>query len=158
MPRVHRYAVTVRWTGNSGSGTSSYRDYRRDYEILAKGKPPISGASDPAFRGDAARWNPEELFVAALAACHKLWYLHLCADAGIVVLGYEDHAEGEMEETGEGGGRFLSVTLHPRVTVAAGTDLDRARALHDLARLKCFLANSINCALRHEVEVSVLSC
>lgn len=155
MPRVHRYAVTVRWTGNSGSGTSSYSVYSREHEIAADGKPLISGSSDPAFRGDATRWNPEELFVASLAACHKLWYLHLCADAGIIVLGYEDHAEGEMEETGKGGGRFLSVTLHPQVTVAPGTDPDRARALHDMARLKCFLANSVNCALRHEAEVSV---
>ncbi len=157
MPRVHRYAVTVRWTGNSGSGTSSYSGYRRDHEILAEGKPAIPGFSDPAFRGDAARWNPEELFVASLSACHKLWYLHLCADAGIVVVAYEDQAEGEMEETADGGGRFLSVTLHPQVTVAAGTDLAQARALHDMARLKCFLANSVNCALRHEAEVHALS-
>lgn len=153
MPRVHRYAVTVRWTGNSGAGTSSYGAYRRDHEILADGKPTIPCSSDPAYRGDGARWNPEELFVAALAACHKLWYLHLCADAGIVVLAYEDQAEGEMEETAGGGGRFLSVTLHPRVTVAAGADLAQAHELHDMARRKCFLANSVNFALRHEAEV-----
>lgn len=92
----HHYAVTVRWTGNTGSGTSGYRQYARDHLIQAQGKPDIPGSADPAFRGDPRRWNPEELLLASASACHKLWYLHLCAEAGIVVLDYEDHAEGTM--------------------------------------------------------------
>src|SRR5687767_11345840 len=104
--REHRYAVTVEWTGNLGSGTSAYRAYARDHEIRASGKPAIPGSSDPAFRGDPARWNPEELLVGALAACHKLWYLHLCAEAGIVVTSYVDRAEGVMVEEADGSGRF----------------------------------------------------
>jgi organic hydroperoxide reductase OsmC/OhrA len=112
--RTHRYAVIVRWTGNTGSGTSGYRSYKRDYEIASTlGKPPIPGSSDPAFRGDATRWNPEEMLVAALSACHKLWYLHLCAEEGVIVKEYFDDAEGLMEETPDGSGRFLKVTLKP---------------------------------------------
>ena len=70
--KTHRYSVQVRWTGNLGAGTASFRSYDRSHDISADGKPTIAGSSDPAFRGDAARWNPEELMVASLAACHKL--------------------------------------------------------------------------------------
>jgi len=156
VPKTHRYSVTVRWTGNTGSGTSHYRDYRRDHEISAEGaKPVIPGSSDPAFRGDPARWNPEELLVAAVAACHQLWYLHLCAQAGVVVLSYLDHAEGEMEETAGGSGRFIRVTLRPQIVIAKGSVLAQARALHAPAHAKCFIANSMNFPVHHEPDIRV---
>ena len=140
----HVYKTRVEWTGNRGSGTSGYRDYDRAHEIWAGPvKPPIAGSSDPAFNGDAARWNPEELLVASLSTCHQLWYLHLASQAGIVVVGYVDDAEGLMVEDADGGGRFERVTLRPRVTVAAG-DMATARALHHAAHGKCFIANSVN--------------
>src|SRR3954470_11377049 len=72
----HTYKVEVEWIGNRGTGTSDYRAYGRDHTINAGAKPIIPGSADPAFRGDAGRWNPEDLVVAALSACHKLWYLH----------------------------------------------------------------------------------
>jgi organic hydroperoxide reductase OsmC/OhrA len=153
--KTHQYAVTVTWTGNTGTGTSGYRDYQRHHEISAGQKASIPGSSDPAFRGDPTRWNPEELLVASLSACHKLWYLHLCAEAGIVVTAYVDHAEGVMEETADGSGRFESVTLRPRVTVGSGSDLAKARALHDTAHEKCFIANSVNFPVHHEAEINV---
>lgn len=154
--KTHRYAVTVKWTGNTGTGTSGYRSYERRHEISAgTQKPSIPGSSDPAFRGDAARWNPEELLVASLSACHKLWYLHLCADAGIVVVDYIDHAEGVMEETSDGAGRFQRVTLRPVVTVAPGSDMAKARELHDAAQAKCFIARSVNVPVRHEPEIRI---
>jgi organic hydroperoxide reductase OsmC/OhrA len=151
--RDHRYAVSVSWTGNLGSGTSGYRDYSRDYDISAEGKPAIRGSSDPTFRGDRSRWNPEEFLVASLSACHKLSYLHLAAEAGIVVTAYADHAEGVMETTPAGSGRFKIVVLHPRVTLAAGSDLGRARALHQTAHEKCFIANSVNFPVECQPEI-----
>jgi organic hydroperoxide reductase OsmC/OhrA len=154
MSRTHHYSVTVKWTGNTGSGTSGYKDYERRHEIsAATQKPPIPGSSDPLFRGDAARWNPEELLVASLSACHKLWYLHLCAVAGVVVTSYVDHAQGEMEETPDGGGHFLRVTLHPEVTITSGSDSAEARALHAEAHAKCFIANSMNFPVLHEPHI-----
>ncbi|HWF45638.1 MAG TPA: OsmC family protein [Bryobacteraceae bacterium] len=143
------------WTGNTGTGTSGYRDYKRSYDISGEGKPVIAGSSDPTFRGDRTRWNPEELLVAALAACHKLSYLHLCADAGIVVVAYEDHAEGVMEETSDGGGHFVEVTLHPRVTIKAGSDQQKAHSLHETAHAKCFIASSVNFPVRCEAVVDL---
>lgn len=155
MAKTHHYAVIVEWTGNTGTGTSDYRSYERMHEISAgTEKPAIPGSSDPAFRGDAARWNPEELLVAALSACHKLWYLHLCAEAGIVVFAYTDHAEGIMEETSDGSGSFREVILRPKVTVAPGSDLVKADALHDAAHAKCYIARSVNFPIHHEPEIS----
>lgn len=151
MTKIHRYPIIVKWTGNTGPGTSSYRAYERRHEISAGAqKPTIPGSSDPAFRGDPARWNPEELLVASLSACHKLWYLHLCADAGVVVIDYIDRAEGFMEELPDGSGRFQRVILRPEVTVVPGSDIAQARELHNLAHAKCFVANSVNFPVEHE--------
>ncbi|GAC1656636.1 MAG: OsmC family protein [Gemmatimonadaceae bacterium] len=151
----HRYAVTVIWTGNTGTGTSGYRAYERAHEISVAGqvKPAIPGSADAAFRGDRTRWNPEELLVASLSACHKLFYLHLCADAGIVVTHYVDHAEGIMEESATGGGRFTSVMLRPQVTLASASDSNEAKALHEAAHARCFIANSVNFPVSHEATI-----
>jgi len=153
--RQHRYAVTVEWTGNLGSGTSAYRAYSRDHDIGAVGKPTIAGSSDPAYRGDAARWNPEELLVASISTCHQLWYLHLAADGGIVVTAYTDHAEGVMDEDPDGAGRFTRVVLRPTVTVGKGADAARAAALHRAAHEKCFVANSVNFPVTCEPTIIV---
>lgn len=156
MTKTHHYLVEVKWTGNTGLGTSSYRSYERQHEISAGDrKPLIPGSADPAFRGDPARWNPEELLVASLSACHKLWYLHLCADAGIVVVTYIDHAEGVMEEAADGSGCFKRVILRPEVTIAPGSDATKARELHDRAHAKCFVAKSVSFPVQHESKISI---
>lgn len=144
MSRQHRYTVTVEWTGNKGEGTSSYRTYDRAHSIHAPGKASIEGSSDPAFRGDKTRYNPEELLVAALSSCHMLWFLHQCADAGIVVESYVDEPIGMMQETADGGGKFTSVVLKPAVGVRGEVDPSRIDALHEKAHQLCFIANSVN--------------
>lgn len=152
--REHHYRVDVRWTGNTGLGTSSYKAYARDHVIFSPGadKPDIAGSSDPAFRGDPRRWNPEELYVAAISACHKLWYLHLCAANGIVVTEYFDEAEGVMVESAGGGGQFASVTLRPRIVLTRAADIGVARTLHHEAHAKCFIANSIKTPVEVDPE------
>jgi organic hydroperoxide reductase OsmC/OhrA len=148
MKREHLYSVNVVWTGNTGKGTCDYRSYSRDHEISAPGKVSIHGSADPKFRGDPTRYNPEELMVSSLSTCHMLWYLHLCAEAGIVVVSYQDHAEGTMEESSQGDGRFLSVTLRPHVRVTGS--VEQAKALHQRAHEFCFIANSVNFPVHHE--------
>ena len=150
MGRRHTYTVTVTWTGNVGTGTSGYRDYQRSLEISADGKSSIAGSSDAAFRGDRTRWNPEDLLVASLSACHELWYLHLCAEAGVVVEAYVDEAVGVMEEAADGGGQFVEVVLRPRVRPAPGSDRDKLQLLHHEAHAKCFIARSVNFPVRCE--------
>ena len=153
MAREHRYVVTIEWTGDQGTGTSHYRAYSRAHEIRVTGKPPIPASSDPGFRGDPARYNPEDLLVASLSGCHMLWYLHLCATAGIVVTGYIDQAEGTMVENPDGSGRFASVVLKPQITLKPGADLAKAHALHATAHQMCFIANSVNFLVTHEPTI-----
>jgi len=154
MTAHHRYATSLRWTGNRGSGTSSYRDYGREHEVASGDKPTLLGSSDPTFRGDAARWNPEELLVVALAQCHLLAYLHLCAVNGVVVQSYADDASGTMR-THDGLGEFVEVTLRPRVTVADEAMVEAAGKLHDDAHQACFIARSVNFPVSHEPQVAV---
>ena len=139
----HNYAVRVDWTGNDGEGTKTYGGYRRDHTIAAEGKAPIQGSSDPAFRGDRSRYNPEELLVACLSSCHMLWYLHLCAVNHVTVLEYRDAPSGEMEEGDDGSGEFIRVVLRPMVKISADDDHARALALHDEAHRLCFIARSV---------------
>lgn len=155
MATTHEYKVQVTWTGNRGAGTSGYRAYSRAHEVSATGKAIIQGSSDPAFRGDPDRWNPEELLVASLSQCHMLWYLHLCATDGVVVTSYVDRPIGTMQESDGQGGRFVEVVLRPRVTVAAPAMVARAEALHAEANRLCFIANSLNFPVRHRPEVVV---
>lgn len=152
MAKEHRYRLEVAWTGNRGTGTSGYTAYGREHEIRASGKPPVPGSSDPAFRGDPACWNPEELLVASLSACHMLWYLHLCADAGVTVTDYVDRAEGIMIEPAGGTAKFERVILKPLIALAPGADRERARALHEEAHRRCFIARSVNFAVEHAPE------
>lgn len=155
MAKSHAYNVVTRWTGNLGTGTSEYRAYSREHEVLGAGKSaPIPGSSDPVFRGDATRYNPEELLVASISTCHLLWYLHLCADAGIVVVAYADAAQGTMVEVEDGGGHFTEVVLRPRVTITRREQVQEALELHEKAHRLCFIANSVNFPVKHLAEVS----
>jgi len=154
MGRDHRYQATITWTGNLGAGTAGYRSYSRDHEVSGAGKPVLPGSSDPAFRGDPERWNPEELLVATLSQCHMLWFLHLCAENGIVVRSYTDDAEGIMAEGDDGAGEFTAVTLRPRVAIADPAHANRARELHEEAGRVCFIARSVNFPVRCEPVIT----
>jgi organic hydroperoxide reductase OsmC/OhrA len=142
--KEHTYEVQVDWTGNDGEGTKTYKGYRRDHTITSEGKPQIQASSDPAFRGDRSRYNPEELLVASLASCHMLSYLHLCAVNGVSVNDYRDLAFGAMRQNDDGSGEFVRVELRPRVTISAGDDRAKALALHHEAHHLCFIARSVN--------------
>ena len=124
---THRYESTVEWTGNTGTGTRSYRGYDRSHDIGFAGRPTLLGSSDRAFRGDPARHSPEDLLLAAVSACHMLWFLHLCSEAAVTVVAYRDDAEGVMEVGPDGGGRFTRIVLRPSVTVAGAGRPRRCR-------------------------------
>lgn len=142
--KTHSYPARITWNNATGTGTTNYRAYSRDHTVSIAGKPDIVGSADSAFRGDASRYNPEDLLVASISGCHMLWYLHLAAVAGVIVTGYVDDALGTMAEDAETGGRFTSVMLRPRVTIAPGSDPEKARAAHESAHRMCFIANSVN--------------
>lgn len=153
--KEHHYSVKMEWTGNTGKGTASYTAYSRDHVYSGIEKTlKIPGSSDPSFRGDKTRYNPEELLVSALSSCHMLWFLHLCSMHKIIVTEYVDHATGIMEETADGGGRFKEVTLHPKVVITSEAMIEKAESLHQETNRLCFIANSCNFPVRHEGTIS----
>ncbi|ASW74492.1 peroxiredoxin [Chryseobacterium piperi] len=149
MSKEHHYKITIQWTGNQGTGTSGYKDYERSHSISVDNKAAIEGSSDPAFRGDKTKHNPEELFLSSLSSCHMLWYLHFCSEAGIIVTDYTDQATGIMAETATGSGHFTEATLHPRVIVTEESMVQKAKELHKKASEFCFIANSVNFPVKH---------
>jgi organic hydroperoxide reductase OsmC/OhrA len=152
--REHQYRITTIWTGNLGTGTSDYRAYSRNHEIKIPGKPaPLPGSSDPAFRGDPSRYTPEELLVASLSTCHMLWFLHLCAESGIIVVEYQDAATGTMQEHPDRSGEFTKVVLHPRAVITDPASISAAAALHHRAHDLCFISRSVNFPVEHEPVV-----
>ena len=155
--KTHTYSLTVRWTGNTGDGTRSYRGYRRDHVVQAAGKPSLACSSDPSSLGDPSRYNPEELLVSSLSGCHMLWYLHLCAVNGVTVSAYTDEASGTMEEGPDGVGQFTRVVLRPRVTILEADAAEKAGALHEEAHRFCFIARSVRFPVEVEPTIEVAS-
>jgi organic hydroperoxide reductase OsmC/OhrA len=154
MGSTHRFEAVVTWTGNQGTGTSSYRAYSRNHEISGEGKSAVvAGSSDPAFRGDKSRYSPEDLLIASLAACHMLWVLHLCAEAKITVTEYVDAATGTMALNADGSGQFEEVVLRPRITVREADRDDDVMAANRKAHALCFIARSVTFPVRHEPTV-----
>lgn len=154
--KEHNYKLTVKWTGNKGTGTSNYIAFERSHSIIIDNKTEILGSSDPAFLGDKTKHNPEDLLVASLSSCHMLWYLHLCAEAKIIVVDYMDNTTGIMMETSNGGGHFTEVTLNPIVTVTDISMIEKANELHKKANELCFIANSVNFPVRHNAISKML--
>lgn len=152
MAHVHSYSAKVIWTGAAQGPTASYQSYSREYLVEIPGKPPLRGSADATFRGDPALHNPEDMLVVALSTCHMLSYLAECARAGVEVVAYEDKASGTMAMKDKRI-RFTEVVLHPRVTISAGSNLEKAEALHGPAHDQCFIANSVNFPVRHEAIV-----
>ena len=148
--KQHNYALKINWTGNSGSGTNSYKSYERSFEVSVDGKEIINGSSDSSFNGDKTKYNPEELLLAFMSSCHMLWYLHLCADDGIIVTSYIDNAEGIMVENDNGGGKFEQVILKPVISVTENSMIENAIILHAKANKLCFVANSVNFRISHQ--------
>lgn len=155
MPKLHHYKINIEWTGNTGTGTSSYSSYSRNHLVEAMNKMSIPCSSDPAFRGDPTRYNPEELMVSALSSCHMLWYLHFCAVNKIIVLDYKDVAEGMMQENENGSGQFSQVILNPVVTVKEPSMQQKAIELHQEAKKFCFIARSVNFDVIHNPTILV---
>lgn len=151
----HHYESLIKWTGNSGFGTRSYISYERSYDIIIKNKPTLKASADAAFRGDARLHNPEELFLAAIASCHMLWYLHFCSENKITVVDYTDHASAIMKEEKTGKGAFTNATLNPVVRILEKGKEDLAIKLHEKANEFCFIANSCNFPILHNPKIEV---
>ena len=136
---AHTYPLTLTWTGNTLDGT-----YNRNATVTTEGKHPLSVSSAPEYAGDASRWNPEDLLGSALATCHMLTFLALCAKAKVEIRGYEDHAEAVLD-TMDKVTRITQVHLRPVIRVPRGTSMAKVVELFEKAHKYCFVANSVAC-------------
>lgn len=150
MAKQHTYASQLTWTGNIGEGTANYRSYERSYSISIQNKAIIEGSSDPAFRGDRTKHNPEEMLLMSVSSCHMLWFLHFCSEAGVVVVEYTDSASAIMVKEASGSGYFTEATLLPHVVVTQEAMLDKLNELHHKANEYCFIANSVKFSVKYE--------
>lgn len=153
MAKIHDYHAAIAWTGNTGTGTSAYRAYERTWAIEIEGKPRVHCSNDPLLGGDPTLHNPEDLLISALSACHMLWYLHLCSQAGVIVTNYRDNPIGTGEVEASGAGRFLKAILRPKVTITPGSDVQIAEKLHGEVHNYCFIARSMNFPVTCEAEI-----
>lgn len=153
--KEHKYQSKIEWTGNNGSGTDSYKSYERNHNVIIENKPIIQGSSDPAFRGEKSKHNPEDLLVSSISSCHMLWYLHFCSVNNVIVDEYTDIAEGIMLEDTNGKGYFKEVTLHPNIIVRSKEMVEKAIELHKKANEYCFIGNSVNFPIKHLPIVSI---
>lgn len=142
--KTHDYKAVIAWTGNRGEGTAHDKAYDRTWQVETSGKPVIACSNDPLLGGDPSRPNPEDMLLAALAACHMLRYLHYASEIGLVVQDYRDEPVGIGEAGPGGAGRFISATLRPVITLSRGADLAKAEAVHHHIREVCFIARSVN--------------
>lgn len=134
---AHHYPFSIRWSGNTLS-----EDYSRDATLSAPQKGEVLGSSAPEYKGDASRWNPEDLLGSALGLCHMLTFLALAHKSRIEVKHYEDQAHSVLDAF-EKGFAITEVHLHPTITLGAGADTVKAHELFEKAHKYCFVANSI---------------
>lgn len=154
MTKQHHYKLSLTWTGNRNNGTTHYTEYDRSYTVRIEGKPDFFGSSDVVFMGDGKKYNPEDMMLMALSSCHMLWYLHLCADAGIVVLEYSDSPTAALLDAPDKG-YFTNTELNPKVRVADQSMVELATTLHKMANQRCFIANSCNFPVHHHPITTV---
>lgn len=144
--KKHDFQCKIDWCGNLGTGTSAYHEYSRDHLLNQDHKySSIQCSSDPIFRGDKTKYNPEEFFIASVASCHMLWYLHLCADRGVVVIDYQDEVSAELILNEDGSGKINNIVLKPQIKITNAKDIELAQSLHHEAHRFCFIAASVNC-------------
>lgn len=142
---VHHYSAELNWTGSTGVGYDHYD--RRHQVVAAPATQRLELAADPAFLGDPALLNPEQLLVAAASSCQLLSFLAVAARSRLDVVGYADQAEAEMDDSNRPA-RFTTIRLNPVITLAdtdngRSTD-ERLNKLVALAHHQCYIANSLN--------------
>lgn len=154
MADSSQYEITLAYPAESGQLTPPAPAYSRNSTMRADGKPEVNASAPEAGGGDAARYNPEELMLMSLSQCHMLTYLAIAAKKRIAVVAYTDRATGVLGAGSNGKISMQAVTLRPRVTVARGSNLADAQAIHDKAHAYCFMANSVNFPVNNEAEIA----
>jgi organic hydroperoxide reductase OsmC/OhrA len=148
----NKFNVGLTWLSQNKNFT--YNEYSREYTIHAEGKPELIGTAAPEYKGSHEHYNPEDMLIASLSACHMLSYLALAANSKIQVLSYQDQAEGSLIKDGMSM-KFNEVILKPHVVISQDSDQEKALSLHDKAHHICFIANSVNFSVLIQPQIAI---
>ncbi len=141
---MHEFPVRLRWQGSTAG------EYEKNGVASAEGKVhAVETSTAPAYGGDPSRWNPEELFGAALALCHQLTFLALAKKVRLDIRSYDDDVRVTLDAV-DGVTRVTRVRLAPTIGVAGGGDPEKVREMFEKAHKYCFVARSIT----SEVELA----
>ena len=148
MKTQYNYTLQLDWLGNEKG--QHHRDDRL-YAIQIEGKETFKGSADKPFFGNPQLYNPEDLLISSLSACHMMSYLYLCRKEGIGIISYQDNPNGILKIDENDAGRFESVELKPKIQLVTPETKQRALKLHKEASQLCFIANSVNFPITYKV-------
>lgn len=144
---MSQHSATIRWTRTGPDFPK--RRYSREHTWIFDGGLSVPASPSPhvvpAPWSNPASVDPEEAFVASVASCHMLWFLHVACDAAFTVDTYDDEAMGVMTPNEHGVPWISRITLRPRITWSGDRQPapEEVAQLHHLAHEKCFIAASI---------------
>jgi organic hydroperoxide reductase OsmC/OhrA len=150
-PGVHHYTASSSWTGSTAVGYDGYS--RAHTTVSSPAHATLTVSADPAFLGDPALLNPEQLLLAAATSCQLLSFLAVAARARIDVVEYHDDSEAVMPEADKPV-RVTRITLRPRITVRGDVTDSRLQHLVEVAHRECYIANSVRTEIRIEPEIT----
>lgn len=139
-PLPHHYEVHL--TG----GPSGYA------QLSAGGLPELRTEAPADYDGPGDAWSPEHLLLAAVQSCFLLTLRAIARVSKIELNGLELDAVGTVDRQ-DGVTRFTEIVLRPRLTVAAGTDRERALRVLEKSEKGCLVAASLSTPVRMEPEI-----
>ena len=155
MTFKHLFKASINWTSSQNQQQSEKKFYSKSHKIKLEGKPILIVSAAKAFKGNPELYNPEDLLLSSLVSCHMMSYLYVCSQNGIEVLEYSDNAEATLEVSPDGSGRFVEVTLNPKITISNSNQIQQALDLHQKANQLCFIANSCNFPVLHNASCEI---
>jgi len=139
-PFPHRYEVHL-VGAPAGHGTVSH-----------PGLPSLQAAPPPEFDGPGDAWSPEHLFLAAIQTCFLFTLRAVARASGLEFIALDMEVVGVVDRQARVT-RFTEIVLRPRLSVAAGTDRERARQVLEKTEKACLVSASVSTPIRLEPEV-----
>ncbi len=141
QPLPHHYDVHL------SGGPAGYARLSR------AGLPDLRTAPPTDYDGPGDAWSPEHLLLAAVQACFLFTLRAVARLSKIDMINLELDAEGTVDRQ-DGVTRFTEIVLHPKLTVAAGTDRERVIRLLEKSEKGCLVSASLSTPIRLEPEIT----
>ncbi|WP_159022904.1 OsmC family protein [Formosa sp. L2A11] len=155
MSTSFQFHINNSWSLEEATSTKKEGGSLKTHQVFLEDGKRLDVSAAKPFKGDASKYNPEELLMAALSSCHFMSYLYVCEQAGISILEYSDSVEGFLMLNNDGSGAFTKVTLNPKVKIESESQKQLAEDLHKKAGALCFIANSCAFTIEYKPKIEV---